>query len=65
VVGEECSTTSFCLFFFGVMELFYFMNFKKEELKLIVNNGDCLRKMMMHHKGFMSGLDGKFMSGGK
>jgi hypothetical protein len=38
------------VFFFGVMELFYFMNLKKKELELGLNNRDCLRKMMMHIK---------------
>ncbi len=47
------------------MELFCSMNLKKKKSELGVNNRDYLRKMMMHHKGFMNNLDGKFMLDGK
>jgi hypothetical protein len=33
-------------------------------MALGLDNRDCLKKMMNHHRGFMSGLYGKLLVGG-
>jgi hypothetical protein len=40
------------------------MNFKFEALWLGLDNRDCLKKMMNHHRGFMSGLYDKLLVSG-
>jgi hypothetical protein len=47
-----------------VIEHCYVMNFRFKALWLGLDNRDCLRKMMNHHKSFMSVMYGKLLVGG-